>query len=158
MARKGEPDLTGMYASVAVGGALMAQGMLAAAPAIGQAIGSAIFEARRQNRLNNWQKAILAKSEEADELLTEFDALRRDSLGPYSQLTQRAVKFYMTFKSEHAAVFDRESVFAAYDDLTSLVGRIRAEIAHTKEVARQLFNARVQRQAAKLIREVEEAA
>lgn len=158
MARKGEPDLTGMMAMSSVAGAqvgMFASGLLLA---IADDVRTLREQARNQKRISDWRKAVVAKSEEADELLAEFDALRRDSLGPYPYLSQRAVEFYLAFKAEYAAAFERQSLYDAYDDLASLVDRIRAEIARTKEVARQVFNERARRQAAKLLKQAEESA
>lgn len=147
-----------MFASAAIGGAVLASGMIAAAEGIGTAVGTAIREARNEKRLNQWHKAVIAKSDEAEDLLAEFNVLRRDSLGPYPYLTQRAVDFYQAFKQEHAAAFERQTLYDAYDDLASLVDRIRYEIANFRDVARKVFNERARRQAAELIRKAEEAA
>lgn len=54
-------------------------------------------EARNRSRISDWRKAVVAKSEELDELLAEFDALRKDSLGPFPYPSQRAVEFYLAF-------------------------------------------------------------
>lgn len=151
MARRGEPDLTMMYASVAVGSILLSNGMMAAAKGLGAGIGAAIRENRNARRTNDWNKAVTAKAEEADALLAEYDQLRKDTLSPYVHLSRDAVEKHLVFRRMQRAAYDQPSLYDCYDVLDELCTLVRNEIANARTMARKMSNELIKREVAKRI-------
>jgi hypothetical protein len=139
MHRRNEANVGGAFLAAGMGGAILGQAMIAAAPAIGEAVGAAIRTGINEKHARDWQAAVKRKADQAEKLLAEFDTIRRD-LGGYPPLLAHAIRDQVALQRQ-LDTLQAESVFEAYDALVALIARIKRKLSFHRQIADIMFNA-----------------
>jgi hypothetical protein len=140
-----------MYLAVGASSYILGHAMIAAVPAIGEAVGTAIRSGVNAKRTRDWNAAVQTKAAEAEKVLAKFESLRREWIvkgSPHDSATTAAIA---RFKRELSRAFDADSVFEAYNLLEQLVTKMRRRLTADRAVVKALFSAIVKRKTAKLL-------
>lgn len=120
MARKGEPDLSAMFAMTALGGIMAANFGMAAAAGLGEAIGATVRAAVNAKRVKDWEARLQEKTSNIQHLLGHLDEQRRSgAIGVHTN--KKAVTVYLDLSQQFQAAFDNSAdgidLYYALDDV-----------------------------------------
>jgi len=140
---RGEPNLFPLFAVTAGAGYAIGKGMQVLAPAIGQAIGSAIREGINAKRLREWQKSVEEKLEEVDQLLDELERQSVTELASLRDLQIRATARHFLCNRDRDRALEQDTLYDAYYMLSDLAAELRAVIYQNRQAARAAFDVRI---------------
>ncbi len=142
MARKGEPDLTSMYAAVGVSGAVIASGMINLAHAIREARWEhqeSKIQARNQHRQAVMTATLPELKAQFKTLLDRLDERRRDVYIGASELA--AFEAHLSFEAQYDAYQSVKNGFVLANLLRDLTLQLRDRIDELDDQAEAEANA-----------------